>query len=262
MAFGLLSGKSAFKGMILSFDWGSIYFSLLRKGIRAMIYRVILTLTLIVGVAPFTFAEEVQASPSHSEQQGGVSSTAQVTLDIHWLQIPDGELGAFQNDQMKLPENGAKTILDNKQSHSLLKEVRNNKRTLIILKNTIPLKLPNGKEVKAPDASMLESYKATFSEDRQTIELHLVFQKFKVVKEGVYKVDRERVPEATAVIPIGSSLLIHTRQVSHTPSQTVNLDSGLVGNAVDKLFSIKHIRHNIQTQISEQYLLVTPGNAG
>jgi hypothetical protein len=228
LTWGLLFVKTAFEGkMLLPTDWKYLHY--LRQGVRAMLHRIILVLTMIVGFAHFTFAEEVQASLSNGEQQSGVSNAAQVTLDIHWLKIPDGELGVFQNDKMKLPEKGANTILVNKLSYSLLKAVWSNKRSSI-LENTIPLKLPDGEEIKAPEASGLESYKATVSKDRQTIELRLVFQKFKVDKEGVYKVDKERVPEATVVIPLGSSLLIHTRQVTETRI----FDSGLAGNSMDK----------------------------
>jgi len=233
-----------------------------------MIYRVILTLTLIAGFAHFTFAEEVQASPSNGEKQDQGSAEIQATLEMHCLRIPEKiqvtlkmhcltipaeALGHFQKSKLNLPAMHSKTVSNKEQSHSLLEAVRSDPLGYV---GWIPTpKLPNGKETQASastatvntdsletfQTTAIETFQATLSEKDQTVELRLTFRKD---KDG-----NEWLPAMSATIPLGSSLLIHAA----CSGQTTAFGSGR-GDWVDNLFSVGATVE----KDSGIYLLVTP----
>jgi hypothetical protein len=241
-----------------------------------MSYRVILTLTLIVGFAPFTFAEEVQASPSNIEKQDQGSEEIQVALEMHCLTIPEEiqvtlkmhlltiplemhltipeeALGYFQKCKLNLPVMHSKTIFNKELLHSLLEAVQNDPLGYV---SWIPTpKLPNGKETQASastatvntdsletfQTTAIETFQATLSEKDQTVELRLTFRKDKDGKEWH--------PAMSVAIPLGSSLLIHAA----CSGQTTAFGSGR-GDWVDNLFSLGATVE----KDSGIYLLVTP----
>jgi hypothetical protein len=242
-----------------------------------MIYRVILSLPLVVGFAHFTFAEEMPSSPNNLEKQDQGSEEIHVALEMHWLTIPDEiqvnlkmnclaiplemnrltipaeTCGHFRKSKMNLPAMHSNTIFNKEQSHSLLKAVQNDPLGSV---HEMPgPKLLGSGETQSPaftatlnmdsfetfQATAIETFQATVSEDGQSVELRLTFRK---EKDG-----NEWLPPKLVTIPLGSSLLIQPACMG----QSTAFDSDC-GDLPHNLFSV-----GATVEIdSGIYLLVTP----
>jgi hypothetical protein len=214
-----------------------------------MLRSVVLFLVVLVGMVSSTFAQSLQWTAPAVISPRGSANDVPIILDVRWLTTGDklDERAAPLLD--KLPGMGACVVCGRKQLETLLRVMQSDKRS-----NADPPKaisLPSGQRCEfSPfgpnrDIQGSDAIQATISNNRRTVEIQVTWAKW---KDGT-----DRLPVTVAAVPIGSHLLIHTRElITSGRMPPVSLWRQLT----DKIFH--QARATVWHEKQQGYILISP----
>jgi hypothetical protein len=210
---------------------------------------VVFVLAILLGMASSTSAQSLQwTAPAVSSPRSSANDVS-IGLQVRWLTTSDKleERAAPLLD--KLPGMGACVVRDGKQLEMLLRVMQSDQRS-----NAGPAKaisLPSGRQCEfSPfgpnrDIQGSDAIQATVSNDRRTVEIQVSWAKW---KDGT-----DRLPATVAAVPIGSHLLIHTRELITSGRM---LPVSLWKQLTDKIFH--QVRATAWHEKQQGYILISP----
>jgi hypothetical protein len=176
-----------------------------------MMFRVTIIAAALVGIPSFASAQTLQRALVKADPQHGSVKNVHVTLEMRWLGLNDNfmeRIGGSDLKKMELPKMGSHAIYDQQTADLLLQWANGDKRSSV---DHIPtFTVPSGERCEftpyKPNQEVQgnDTIQATVSDDRQAIYIHLTWAK---LKDG-----KERMPEITAEVPVGSHLLLLTAE--------------------------------------------------
>ncbi len=201
----------------------------MRKEFFKLTWRFILLSVFLVGIAGSCIGASPEAIRPAADPQVHSGKDSEITLQVRRIKLFDGTIKAlYEHRRIKLPAMNAFTVLG-PETTSLLIDIA--KGDHVKLADEMPsVTLPDGEVQSFPvyGTKYADTVKAEISNNRLSVEIHFVWAKW---EDG-----KERLPPMTAVIPIGSHLLIHDMMLSGwkpKDSSWVRLTKWIPGRRVD-----------------------------
>jgi hypothetical protein len=185
-------------------------------------------------------------TPSQTE-----AKAAPIVLEVRWLTLSDNFNERVGPGMDKLPAMGACAVRDAEQTKFLLMAAEGDRRACVLSPKTISLQ--NGTQHEfSPygldrDIQGKDSIRATLSNDGRSVEIRMDWAKW---KSGT-----DRLPVTTASVPLGSHLLVHTKEVS---SSGRIAPVSLWQQLKDSVFGQRGQRATAWRETQQGYYLISP----
>jgi hypothetical protein len=213
--------------------------------------RIAFALVLLSGLALFALGQTPQSAPrSPASPRDGVTNNVSLALDVRWVTMADNFHERVGPGMEKLPAMGACAVRDAEQTRFLLMAAAGDRRGCVLPPKTISL--PNGTQSEfSPygldrDIQGKDHIQATLSNDGRSVEIQMDWAKW---KNGT-----DRLPVTTASVPLGSHLLVHTKEVSEGRMARVSLWQQLK----DSVLGQRGQRATAWRETQQGYYLISP----
>jgi hypothetical protein len=210
-----------------------------------------LVLAILVGVTSLVSAQTLNpAPPTAALPQQGSPKDVPVVLDVRWLTLTDNFSERVGPGLEKLPAMGACAVRDAEQTKFLLDIAGRDRRASVLPPKTISLQSGAQREFSPygldRDIQGRDHIQATLSNDGRSVEIRMDWAKW---KNGT-----ERLPVTMASVPLGSHLLVHTKEVSSGRMAPVSLWQQLK----DSVLGQRGQRATAWRETQRGYYLISP----